>query len=83
MNDVVSEVPFRTTVEVATNPVPRTVSVTPVDPGVMLTGDTISTNGTGLFAAWTPVAQIALNKIIGMEQITQCGKCRAITEHCA
>jgi hypothetical protein len=51
-------------VEVDTNPVPRTVSVTLVEPGVMLTGETMATNGTGLFAAETGAAQSALsNKI--------------------
>jgi len=48
---VLKEVPFQTIVEADTNPVPLTMSVTPVDPGFMLTGDTISTNGTGLLAA--------------------------------
>jgi hypothetical protein len=50
-NVVLKDVPFQTIVEADTNPVPLTMSVTPVDPGIMLTGDTISTNGTGLLAA--------------------------------
>jgi hypothetical protein len=50
-NVVLKDVPFQTIVEADTNPVPLTMSVTPVDPGFMLTGDTISTNGTGLLAA--------------------------------
>jgi hypothetical protein len=58
---VVSVVPFQTTVDVDTNPVPLTVSTTPVDPGLMLTGETISINGTGLLAAQRFAAKTALS----------------------
>jgi hypothetical protein len=50
-NVVDSEAPFHVTREEGTNSAPSTVSVTPVAPGDMLTGDTISMNGTGLGAA--------------------------------
>src|ERR1700738_4482425 len=45
-NVVTSAAPFQCTVELDTNPAPRTVILTPVLPGVMLTGGTISTKGT-------------------------------------
>ena len=40
---VVSAVPFHSTTEVETKPVPLSVRVTLVDPGCTLTGDKIST----------------------------------------
>jgi hypothetical protein len=46
-----SVVLFQMIREAGTNPVPFTVSVTAVDPGFMLIGDTISMNGAGLLAA--------------------------------
>jgi hypothetical protein len=52
-NVVLRDVPFQTIVEAGTNPVPLTMSVTPVDPGFMLTDETISIKGTGLLAART------------------------------
>src|SRR3984957_21118071 len=48
MNIVVSDIEFHFTTDVATNPVPSTVSVTPVAPGLALTGATRSIYGTGL-----------------------------------
>src|ERR1700733_13500154 len=51
INAVVSDIEFHLTTDVATNPVPSTVSVTPVAPGLALTGATRSIYGTGLFEA--------------------------------
>jgi hypothetical protein len=53
---VVSAVPFQSTVDADTNPVPLTVKVTPVEPGWMLTGETISTKGTAFGEALTLAA---------------------------
>jgi hypothetical protein len=52
-NVVVSDIEFHFTTDVPTNPVPNTVSVTPVAPGFALTGATRSIYGTGLFEAET------------------------------
>jgi hypothetical protein len=65
---VLSEVPFQTIVEADTNPVPLTVSITPIEPGLMLTGDTISTKGTGLLAASTAGIKIELSAITAREK---------------
>ena len=64
-NVVGSDVPFQKTKEPPPNPVPLTVSVTLVDPGLMLTGETIWTNGTGLLGiAETRGARSAQNATI-------------------
>jgi len=65
-NVVLKDVPFQTIVEADTNPVPLTMSATPVDPGFILTGDTISTNGTGLLAALTLGVKRELRAITAM-----------------
>ena len=50
-NVVVSDIEFHFTTDVETNPVPDTVSVTPVAPGLALTGATRSIYGTALIGA--------------------------------
>jgi len=65
---VPSDVPFQTIVEADTNPVPLTVSITPIELGLMLTGDTISTNGTGLLAASTAGIKRQLSAITAKEK---------------
>lgn len=77
---VVKDVPFQTIVEADTNPVPLTVSVTPVEPGVMLTSDTISTSGTGLLAASTAGIKGELNAIKAREKRERHFKQRASVE---
>jgi hypothetical protein len=62
-NVVLKDVPFQTIVEADANPVPLTMSVTPVDSGFMLTGETISTNGTGLLGPLTLGVKGELNAI--------------------
>jgi hypothetical protein len=62
-NVVLKDVPFQTIVEADTNPVPLTMSATPVDPGFMLTGETISTNGTGLLGPLTLGVKVELSAI--------------------
>jgi hypothetical protein len=79
---VVSVVPFQTTLDVDTNPVPLTVSMTLVDPGFMLTGATMSTNGTGLLAAQRLAAKTALSAITETAPETRRFKKHAIDFWC-
>jgi len=75
-NVVVSDVEFHFTTDVGTNPVPSTVSVTPVAPGLALTGATKSIYGTGLFEAETLGAIKVPNDVSIKMQINANGKWR-------
>jgi hypothetical protein len=59
---VVRAVPFQCTTEAGMKLAPRKVMVTPVLPGVMLTGEAISIKGTGFGAAGVLTASIAFRK---------------------